>query len=961
MFGIFEKEFEKFKINYKLQNEKDDTSFIKKDLYLSLNIVQDLRSYGIIFDNVNLLLALAAGADTTEEEGLNVKFLDLRLLLNNLSHNLSFVYSILLKKELDSKFKQELIETDEYSYKQSLKQKVHSMPFNLKQLCIKIDSLLDFIDLKDVSLSAVQRNILSTDKLDSLGIDTSKVIPSTDEKLILHFKLLSCLKLFYFFKESPGFCVVQAFSFFLCSIYNNHLFSSNLQLHRSLKSTITDLLYSEKAKGSNIHLFTRTSLASYLVSHFTSNLELLFSKLTKDLPNLSKHDQTETKTLCFDFKIELLELLNSVIKDDSRLIKIPFFFNLKERLGENRNLDRFDFENYFFIKDSLETNSFLADYLVSIFEIFEVLGSSETRTIMVRSSPRSEKFISCNKDFIIDFFSIGTPIVSFPMVCSPLPWIHGKFRNNPEGTDTGLLGGKLLNSKGYLGTLTRFSDSNKFYSNIMEKDLKIINLIQEEVYVVNKEMLKTVSKYLIFCLLSYLDHDKDETPIFYLVKKESGVVVENWLHYLYFDNMESSSLGKMELHIMPERTYLERYSDKQSKERLRLQAFYRKQIARVYSFLQIFYQAYVFQHAKELHFPVFLDFRLRIYPITGLLSYQGNNFAKSLLSHKNTMGLPEYQNKDPRSTELILKRSKEDNKKAYSSKVSTVYSHLADEFNLSNNFVTLDATNSGLSITSALTGCLEGLVLTNVLSKNVYRKEPEIGDLYNTVIFEMQKSTPDFFEVTFLKSVNFRLEKIKVPDELKSDHSSFVKSRARIYLDLICERPVMKDIMIAFLYTEGLKSRDEKLKAVCIGKKLQVNQTHLDFLKKVDAYNSIREKELHYKILYVDSLIRWQLCVEFEKVFYSVLPLVEIFRKILTSLVTAKNMVIAEKKGILLKISNEESYTFYQKFKRDTLVCSYRDFNKNKLAKRTISFLSDKFDFKKKCVVNNTKLYPSIG
>lgn len=450
--------------------------------------------------------------------------------------------------------------------------------------------------------------------------------------------------------------------------------------------------------------------------------------------------------------------------------------------------------------------------------------------------------------------------MSLPMISRPNDWVlktkelsteKKTLLNLPNNfiSHEIISGGQLINFQSSTFKFIKHYDIDSF-TYLSLNDFNTVNKIQLQKYQINKKVLAEIQQnlpYFLLCYLSKFFETEEQRAVFRLFDAKTDKDVP-FLKIKSYDQDTLKSFKDLSLMFFSGERYVEKICNKMesvgaskydiSEKRLELNIFYTKVILHTHRFLETISIADVYKDEKSLYFSAFLDYRLRLYPLAGLLSYQGDNLSKSLLIKVRPESNKIISELNKNEMEFLEKESFLDNKKNFDKDPSKVFLHMRDKIGATCSFITIDATNSGLSIVSALVGCLNGLLWTNVLHDSVAVDNLK-GDFYTKVVNIMRS---DSFKEQLDKDCSPILKEIIKEKDNKNSYELFARKCINFYIKLFYERDFVKDLVISFLYSEGIKSRKEKLLHLFDKEKLLSNIFTIEeqlFYKKDSVINDI--------------------------------------------------------------------------------------------------------------------------
>lgn len=866
-------------------------SILKKDL---LSSKQDLLIFNTKLETVNYLDKLDKINSKTAPISFDLnQFLDKVFKINDkdilVKENLkTFQYwyntcfEILNDNSLKQYEKQYLLEQTINFFNRKIDLSViHNLSYNL----IELIRLFDFV-VKQSHFSMFTPEKLKERLNIYLDLSQNK---STLEKLDLNLKLIDIqksqlrlakseffkkfsfyLKFLNFDDQSFGLLLIHALS-----MECREIIKKNWEGYSQIKSddnTSKKKLREWVQLNTNVFIFSSTdfkmALARSILIKYTTCIKLFFEKDTEKILNFFKPHAAE-----FDI---------SFISDENLLdqIKTDLILNLEK-----------DFQQ-------------LGDLLSLILETASIFTYHAEAPVYVNPNKISSSgYIEIKTNILLLLLEVRLEGSSIPMIASPLDWQLSKksSKKNKPIIKGGFLSNNLDLTPGIkLHCHTKFDIKNNTNTDVL-------NYLQNTVYKISPFIL-TVENNFLFYLQNFLKTDviDAEASLFYTKEgNKNKIYLKTESEFLEGFELEKQLHFKTNINSTDSNS-IEHFKYKKLLENLINKALfsYQSQIATLLRFIQIFLIAKFFS-PYLIQFPWFFDYRLRAYVAGSLLSPQGCTFSKSLLDiYSFNDNQTKHDNLNLHSESLIdiqvdswLKQSLKDSSKSF------LY-HRYKALNNSLNFLSLDVSSSGLQIYSALTGYEYGLSITNFLITNS----------------ESQNSIQDSYLIFY------NLFKIEL-ESLTNSIDILLEKEILTLIKNCLDRSIIKNLLIAFLYSEETYSRSNNIKLIGITpEKLFI--LYPDFEKKF-IYNSF-------------SNICFRIAESFEQTFKKLHPIIYKLKKEL-EILALKSESIKKNKGVHLAISKDSTEIFYKKLKYESHHFKTYNPKTNSYRKYSLLFPTDNF------------------
>jgi len=552
-----------------------------------------------------------------------------------------------------------------------------------------------------------------------------------------------------------------------------------------------------------------------------------------------------------------------------------------------------------------------------VFGIFETLGliSFENKDGFGKDSKKTTTYFILSEEYKKDLLDFHINFSNLPQLIEPTPWELDNANKNIK--DGGYMMNKTANAPGI-----KFHTSTSYATSLTDDELDAINYLQKVSYKINSPFLEHVISNLSDCWLTYLTSDENKLPQnpFY---ERNGQAIRIYS----FSEFYSKSSFKKEAALMSPENKADRLKVSYRYEYYNNLAHdeYNRIIQSLHNFLDILITAVAFSK-NTFYFSWFYDFRMRIYPQTGLLSPQGSNFARNLLEFV----VDEKLAKESLLVEGAYKRRQIEAWLA--EKGSKSFSAISHNFKTKSMVICdFDVSSSGFQIYSGLLGFGLGLFLTNYVQKCDDVSLGKKNDLYES----------------FNQKLVAELQKLDFSEEAKKDSKWFhfisdLIALKDILIKEVCKRSFIKGLLICYLYSEGNKSRIDK-----ILEKLRINIDSNMYLEIGDKYRAHFPVQSEHKFMFdLKYFIATKMNSAFLKIFKE--NFTDIFStKTFLEKTLVKSQRILELNGIALKISKNSSYIFYNVYGETAKRYAYMSSRDGKKHHYILTESTDRFDVKK--------------
>jgi len=499
-------------------------------------------------------------------------------------------------------------------------------------------------------------------------------------------------------------------------------------------------------------------------------------------------------------------ILNTKINEELRIEKKYLIRNIIENLNNNIWKKNYDFTKENNIIFNIDTVINLFDYEGEVFKIiFDLIENIPLLTTHIENKTGKNKttFFVLTNEVFNSMLTLPLFSPNLPMLIEPKNWQLRRTNddnllsnllflenNNDEPTDkfSGILDGGFLKNNGSLKGIT--GKSRNSFVIPSKHNLEVINQIQKNKYRVNKKMLDDINN-------NYIEY------LIYFLK----MLEINYLDKIIIFDDEFKSANILSFEDYYKNMKIDNETKKEAEYRLNLCSNNYKKFIHSFSEYIITVELLNLFLDKDLYFVWFFDLRARLYSLGYLLSPQGNSFSKAVLDLVDDDKISNDYN--CYSTQIYYKQIENSNKpKDWFMKRRI--------FKLKENsaVIPLDASASGISICSMLTGDFSGILQTNVFipTGNINNKY----DIYNSIL----KKILEEFENLERKNKNNPILQIK---------SFFTREN-------------VKDFVMCFNYSEGSRSRWLKIQNYLLESKLQSEKICIqDFLISTEQERFIQQ------------------------------------------------------------------------------------------------------------------------
>lgn len=371
-----------------------------------------------------------------------------------------------------------------------------------------------------------------------------------------------------------------------------------------------------------------------------------------------------------------------------------------------------------------------------------------------------------------------------------------------------------------------------------EDAVEALNYLESIPWVIDSDVLKDFNNNFPIYLKKYLEksnfHFED---ILVFGEKDSSVTIKTFENFLNKNDKYLNTL-KAELKLRKASSANWKENDNKNliasifKEKERLEEKYRTVIIMVVEFIKLYKLAKLYE-GKTLYFCWIFDSRGRAYALGYLLYLMGDKLAKSVLNIKYDEPNEEGSIKKSENFEAYIKSTTK------SEKVADWFTQrkiICCDKKLINIQYGIDASAQGPSLLSAVSGCINGLKLSNVLVPTDSMDDKKI-DPYKEVINEM---------------------------ELLIEKESELKTTVLYYLgQRFCkQREIIKGWTMKYGYSQGKNARIDQLKewiSVVLNeiKELYEQEGIYDFNSNSPALNpflDFERRSVEHKAVFLNKL-----------------------------------------------------------------------------------------------------------
>jgi hypothetical protein len=567
------------------------------------------------------------------------------------------------------------------------------------------------------------------------------------------------LQIFQFTNNSFGLFLIYTLVSFLRADTNDTKLKKKVSQNEIFQRTII-FKYVEEIESSEDNVLNLTlnikrvdftdNFGRKLIETFTrlKNLALYQMRKTADVENVNNLDETQVSD-------EIYEILKTKNSNTAELFKLLT-------------------TKYKFIELEPIEVAQLGVYCISILEAINIL----TADGLVRDKKKTVSMISLGKKYAAEVFSIPSRPKSLPMVVKPNFWKKSRKSKKGNLNYGGYLFNKVLNYPAIL------NQHKKGVTVITETDLKNINYIQSNYYRVNESFLK------------YVESNFREIALLYLRKISNVEFFINNLHSNDNSNdLEIQSIQQLLFSDKELSRLLSKFDEGKINKTLKNQIINRKEflIEQYQNVADIFFgliHSYIIARNYKnykFYFTVFMDNRGRIYFKSSGSSFglQTGDFSKALL---DLAGNSYFDHDIPNKIKYPATHSAYLDYKNSLDKQKEPFQFIRAENQILPTTIPNDASCSGTSILSGLSGFRTGLFLTNVvvlkkqdsetkqciynhfLDKLTQNFPVNALSLYTSEQVEKKAKTLNISENEFLTEINWGLQLIKT-EFLKREHA----------------------------------------------------------------------------------------------------------------------------------------------------------------------------------------------